>query len=60
MNLSCVLHRQEDFNLEIEINPLDFNPKYPKYPHTLGEKLRKARIWIGREVFSWEKYKKVN
>ena len=25
-------------------NLLDFNPKYPKYPKTLGEKIRKARM----------------
>jgi hypothetical protein len=32
------------YTLEIEINLLDFNPKYPKNPQTLGEKLRKARM----------------
>jgi DNA-binding transcriptional regulator YiaG len=32
------------YTLEIEINMLDFNPKYPKNPQNLGEKLRKARM----------------
>jgi len=32
------------YTLEIEVNLLDFNPKYPKNPQTLGEKLRKARM----------------
>ncbi len=32
------------YALEIELNMLDFNPKYPKNPQTLGEKLRKARM----------------
>lgn len=32
------------YTLEIEINPLDFNPKYPKNPQNLGEKIRKARM----------------
>jgi len=29
---------------ELEINLLDFDPRYPKNPQTLGEKLRKARM----------------
>jgi len=32
------------YTLEIEINLLDFNPKYPKNPQNLGEKIRKARM----------------
>ena len=32
------------YTLEIEINLLDLNPKYPKYPKNLGEKIRKARM----------------
>jgi DNA-binding XRE family transcriptional regulator len=28
----------------VEINILDFDPRYPKNPQTLGERLRKARI----------------
>ncbi|MFH1092567.1 MAG: helix-turn-helix transcriptional regulator [Candidatus Omnitrophota bacterium] len=32
------------YTLEIELNLLDFNPKYPKNPQTLGEKIRKARM----------------
>jgi DNA-binding transcriptional regulator YiaG len=32
------------YTLEIEINMLDFDTRYPKNPQTLGEKLRKARM----------------
>ena len=32
------------YTLEVEINVLDFDPRYPKNPQTLGEKLRKARM----------------
>ena len=32
------------YTLEFEINLLDFNPKYPKDPKTLGERIRKARM----------------
>ncbi|MCX5704033.1 MAG: helix-turn-helix transcriptional regulator [Candidatus Omnitrophica bacterium] len=32
------------YTLKIEVNMLDFNPKYPKNPQTLGEKIRKARM----------------
>ena len=32
------------YTLEIEINLLDFNPKYPKNPQNLGQKIRKARM----------------
>lgn len=32
------------YTLSIEINLLEFNPKYPKNPKTLGEKIRKARM----------------
>ena len=32
------------YSLEVEINLLEFDPKYPKSPKTLGEKLRKARM----------------
>jgi DNA-binding transcriptional regulator YiaG len=32
------------YTLEVEINLLDFDPRYPKNPQTLGEKLRKARM----------------
>lgn len=31
------------YTLEVEINMLDFDPRYPKNLQTLGEKLRKAR-----------------
>jgi len=32
------------YTLEVEINLLHFNPKYPSNPQTLGEKLRKTRM----------------
>jgi len=32
------------YTLEIEINLLDFNPKYPKNPKNLGERIRKKRM----------------
>ena len=38
------------YTLTIEINLLDFNPKYPKNPKTLGEKIRKARMDKGLEI----------
>ena len=31
------------YTLEIDVNLLNFNSKYPKNPQPLGEKLRKAR-----------------
>ena len=38
------------YTLTIEINLLDFNPKYPKNPETLGKKIRKARMDNGLEI----------
>lgn len=32
------------YTVEVEINLLDFDPKYPKEPKTLGERIRKARM----------------
>jgi len=32
------------YTLEIELNMLDFNPKYPQNPQNLGERIRKARM----------------
>jgi len=32
------------YTLEIEVNLLDFNPKYPKNPKTFGEIIRKKRM----------------
>ena len=32
------------YTLEVEVNLLDFDSKYPKEPKSLGEKLRKARM----------------
>jgi len=36
--------------LTIEINLLKFNPKYPKHPSTLGEKIRKVRMDKGLQI----------
>jgi len=38
------------YTLEIEINLLELNPKYPKNPQTLGEKIRKARMDRGMKI----------
>jgi len=38
------------YTLEIEINLLDINPKYPKNPRNLGEKIRKARMDKGLPI----------
>jgi len=35
------------YTFEIEINRLDFNPKYPKNPKNFGERLRKKRMDSG-------------
>ena len=35
------------YTLEVELNLLDFNPKYPKNPKTLGEQIRKKRMDLG-------------
>ena len=32
------------YTFDIEVNLLDFNPKYPKNPRTLGQGIRKARM----------------
>ena len=32
------------YTLEIEVNLLDFNPKYPKNPKNFGERIRKKRM----------------
>lgn len=32
------------YTFDIDVNLLDFNPKYPKNPRTLGQKIRKARM----------------
>ena len=32
------------YTLEVEINLLEFDPKYPKNPRNLGEMIRKARM----------------
>lgn len=35
------------YTLEIEINLLDSNPKYPKNPKNFGEMIRKKRMGLG-------------
>lgn len=35
------------YTFEIEINLLDFNPKYPKNPKNFGERIRKKRMDLG-------------
>jgi len=35
------------YTLEIEINLLDLNPKYPKNPKNFGEMIRKKRMDMG-------------
>jgi ribosome-binding protein aMBF1 (putative translation factor) len=35
------------YTMEIVVNRLDFNPKYPKYPKNFGERLRKKRMDLG-------------
>lgn len=35
------------YTFDIEVNLLDFNPKYPKNPRTLGQRIRKARMEKG-------------
>ena len=35
------------YTLDIEINVLQCNPKYPKNPKNFGEKLRKKRMDLG-------------
>ena len=32
------------YTFDIDVDPLDFNAKYPKNPLTLGERIRKARM----------------
>jgi DNA-binding transcriptional regulator YiaG len=38
------------YTLEIEINLFDLNPKYPKNPQNLGERIRKARMDKGLKI----------
>jgi len=38
------------YTLDIEVNLLELNPKYPKNPQTLGEKIRKARMDKGLQI----------
>ncbi len=38
------------YTLEIEVNCLYFDPKYPKNPKNFGEKLRKKRMDLGLTI----------
>ena len=38
------------YTFEIEVNLLDFNPRYPKNPQNLGERIRKARMDKGLKI----------
>jgi ribosome-binding protein aMBF1 (putative translation factor) len=35
------------YTLNVEINLLEYNPKYPKNPKNFGEKIRKKRMDLG-------------
>ncbi len=35
------------YTLEIVVNRLEFNPKYPKHPKNFGEMIRKKRMDLG-------------
>ena len=38
------------YPLELDINLLELNPKYPKEPNTLGERIRNARMDNGLQI----------
>ncbi|PJC48812.1 MAG: hypothetical protein CO035_01520, partial [Candidatus Omnitrophica bacterium CG_4_9_14_0_2_um_filter_42_8] len=38
------------YTLDISLNLNDFNPKYPKNPKTLGERIRKTRMDRGMKI----------
>jgi len=44
MEISITPEGRLIYTLEIEINLLDFNPKYPKNPKNFGERIRKKRM----------------
>jgi DNA-binding transcriptional regulator YiaG len=44
MGISVTPEGRLVYTLEIEINLLDFNPKYPKNPKNFGEMIRKKRM----------------
>ena len=44
MGISVTPEGRLIYTLEIEINLLDFNPRYPKNPKNFGERLRKKRM----------------
>ena len=47
MNFSINSEGRLIYTLEIVVNRLDFNPKYPKGPKNFGERLRKKRMDLG-------------
>ena len=47
MNFSINSEGRLIYTLEIEINLLDFNPRYPKNPKNFGEMIRKRRMDLG-------------
>jgi DNA-binding transcriptional regulator YiaG len=44
MEISRISESSLFYTLEIEVNLLDFNPKYPKNPKNFGEMIRKRRL----------------
>jgi len=44
MGISRISESSLFYTLEIEVNLLDFNPKYPKNPKNFGEMIRKKRM----------------
>ena len=47
MNFSINSEGRLIYTMEIVINRLEFNPKYPKNPRNFGEILRKRRMDLG-------------
>jgi DNA-binding transcriptional regulator YiaG len=41
---------QFTYHLSQKINLIIFNPRYPKNPKTIGERIRKARMELGLEI----------
>jgi len=68
MGISVTPEGRLVYTLGIEINLLDFNPKYPKNPKNFGEMIRKKRMEMrltmreiaerlgvsGTTVYNWE------
>jgi len=47
MGISVTPEGRLIYTLEIVVNRLDFNPKYPKHPKNFGERIRKKRMDLG-------------